>query len=366
MLRDLLQSTFGLKPDDIGACLSDLTKKHLGIEDVVIYLIDLDQVELRALGSPPGTDVLGVDGTEAGRAFRDVEPVVESHGSGRQLWLPIVDSAERVGVLGVVDDGTVPIEDWLVLASLVGELVVSKEGYGDVISNTRRRRPLSLAAELRWSLLPPLTFSSPALLISGILQPSDRVAGDAFDYSVGPREAIVGIFDAMGHDLSAAMLADMAIGGFRRARRQHRDPAAMLAEIDATISAQFPGGEFVTGQLVTIDTETGEVSVWTAGHPPPLVLAHDGEAAAIRVRPGLPLGLGPSRYERATVALAPGDAVLLLSDGVVEARSPAGEFFGWDRMVTGIQTPRCRGPSPGGPPPRDPGSGQVSGRRRPR
>ena len=66
MLRDLLQSTFGLKPDDIGGCLSDLTKKHLGIEDVVIYLVDLDQVELRALGSPPGTDVLAVDGTEAG------------------------------------------------------------------------------------------------------------------------------------------------------------------------------------------------------------------------------------------------------------------------------------------------------------
>ena len=49
-----IQSTFGLKPDDIGECLSALTKKHLGIEDVVIYLVDLDQVELRALGSPPG------------------------------------------------------------------------------------------------------------------------------------------------------------------------------------------------------------------------------------------------------------------------------------------------------------------------
>ena len=128
--------------------------------------------------------------------------MVESHDAGRQLWLPIVDSAERVGVLGVVDDGTVPIEDWLVLASLVGELVVSKEGYGDVISTTRRRR--TSFSRRRAALVAASAAHvqlTAALLISGILQPSDRVAGDAFDYSVGPREAIVGIFDAMGHDL---------------------------------------------------------------------------------------------------------------------------------------------------------------------
>ena len=338
MVRELLQSTFGLKPDDIGDCVSALTERHLGVPGVVIYLVDLDQVQLRVLGSPPGSDVLMVDGSPAGMAFRDVEPVVEQRDGGRRLWLPIVDSAERVGVLGVEDDGTVPITDWLVLTSLVGELVVSKEGYGDVISATRRRAPVSLAAELRWSLLPPLTFSSPGLLISGILQPSHRVAGDAFDYSVGPDGAVVGIFDAMGHDLPAALLADLAIGGFRRARHQHRDPADMLSDIDAVIDAQSHGSQFVTGQVLTLDTDTGEATIWTAGHPPPVLLPQQGEAAAIGVRPGLPLGLGPSTYERSTVALAPGDAMLLLSDGVFEARSPAGDFFGWERMVTHIHS----------------------------
>jgi hypothetical protein len=332
----LLQSTYGLKPDDIASCVSALTETYLGVPSVVIYLVDLDQVELRALGSPRGTDVLAVDGSSAGMAFRDVEPVVERRGGRRYLWLPIVDSAERVGVLGVEDDGSVPIADWLVLTSLVGELVVSKEGYGDVISATRRRAPVSLSAELRWSLLPPLTFSSPALLVSGILQPSHRVAGDAFDYSVGPREAIVGIFDAMGHDLSAAVLADLAIGGFRRARREHRDPDDMLSDIDTTIGAHLPEGQFVTGQVLTLDTETGEATIWTAGHPPPVLLPHIGDAAPIAVQPGVPLGLGPSSYKPTTVELAPGDAVLLLSDGVFEARSPAGEFFGWDRMVTHV------------------------------
>src|SRR5687767_4821373 len=71
VVRELLQSTFGLKPDDLGSCLAALTEKHLDVRDVVLYLVDLDQVELRPLGSPRGTDVQAVDSTPAGLAFRD-------------------------------------------------------------------------------------------------------------------------------------------------------------------------------------------------------------------------------------------------------------------------------------------------------
>jgi sigma-B regulation protein RsbU (phosphoserine phosphatase) len=68
-----------------------------------------------------------------------------------------------------------------------------------------------------------------------------------------------------------------------------------------------------------------------------VLLPMDGEPSVIDVRPGLPLGLGPSRYAETTVALSPGDTILLLSDGVFEARSPEGEFYGWDRMVAFAQ-----------------------------
>ena len=50
VVRALLQSTFGLKPDDIAGCLAALTDRHLGVDDVVLYLVDLDQVELRGAG----------------------------------------------------------------------------------------------------------------------------------------------------------------------------------------------------------------------------------------------------------------------------------------------------------------------------
>jgi hypothetical protein len=338
IVRELLQATFGLKPDDLESCVSELVARHLGVDDIDLLLVDLDQTELRQLGALPGSPGQSVDGSLAGLAFRDEAPVVEWDGARRRLWLPILDSAERVGVLAVVDDGSVPIDDWLVLTSLLGELVVSKEGYGDVISLTRRRADVSLAAELRWSLLPPLTFSSPQLCISGILQPSHVVAGDAFDYSIGPEETIVGIFDAMGHQLPAARLADLAIGGFRHARRHRSGPAATLEAVDATIMDQFPGCEFVTGQILTLDLESGRCRIHTAGHPAPVVLPMAGDAYEVDVVPGRPLGLGPSDYPESVVDLEPGDAILLLSDGVYEARSPDGTFYGLDRVMALART----------------------------
>ena len=338
VVRELLQATFGLKPDDIASCLSALVARHLGLEDVELLLVDLDQTELRKLGASPGSSGQSVDGTLAGLAFREEQPVVELDGERRRLWLPILDSAERVGVLAVVDDGSVPIDDWLVLTSLLGELIVSKEGYGDVISLTRRKGDVSLAAEMRWSLLPPLTFSSPQLCISGILQPSHVVAGDAFDYSIGPTETIVGIFDAMGHQLPAARLANVAVGGFRHARRHRRRPAEILEGIDEAITDQFPGYEFVTGQLLTLDLESGRARIHTAGHPAPVVLPMEGEPYEVDVEPGRPLGLGPSDYPESVVDLAPGDAILLLSDGVYEARSPDGAFYGRDRVTAMART----------------------------
>ena len=68
-------------------------------------------------------------------------------------------------------------------AGLVGHLVVIKGEYGDVFEFVRRRAPMSVAAELQWSLLPPLTFGTEGIVISGLLEPAYEVGGDSFDYA---------------------------------------------------------------------------------------------------------------------------------------------------------------------------------------
>lgn len=336
VIRDILEASFGLFPDDLAPMVFDRIRRHVaGVEDLVLLLVDLDQVELRELSPVGDRRTYPVDGTGPGLAFRQEVPVVDDRhqGPGRQLWLPVLDSAERLGVLGVVDDGTTEVRDWLALTSMIGELLIAKETYGDLIACTRRRKPVSLGAEMRWSMLPPLTFSSPQVCVSGLLQPSNLVAGDAFDYAVNSDQAIVGIFDAMGHDLLAARLANLTVGGFRNGRRSGLTPVETFEHTDAMITEQFGQARFCTALTVSLDLDDGTATVVTAGHPPPLLLRNDGCTEVVPVRPGRPLGLGPSTYEPTTVQLEPGEALLLLSDGVYESRSPAGEMFGLERTM---------------------------------
>ena len=83
--------------------------------------------------------------------------------------------------------------------------------YGDAIERTRRRKNLSIPAEMQWRLLPPLTFVSSRFSVAGILAPAEDVAGDSFDYAANGDLAQIAIIDAMGHGLEAALLAAVTI-----------------------------------------------------------------------------------------------------------------------------------------------------------
>lgn len=144
---------------------------------------------------------------------------------GTRIWVPILDSAERVGVLGaVVPDATLEtLRRWTMLSGLVGEMVVTKTRYGDALSIARRTRAVSLAAELRWNLLPPLTFTSPDVVVAGMLEPAYEIAGDTFDYAINGDRAHIGLFDAMGHGLEACRMANLAVGSYQHSRRTGAD-----------------------------------------------------------------------------------------------------------------------------------------------
>lgn len=331
-LRHLVRASYRMHPDAVTKSVAEAAE-HLGGRDVLILLADLDQVALRAL-TPVGPDPgpLVVDSTEAGRAFREEMPVTEATTTGRRLWVPVLDSAERLGVLGVVDDGTVSVEAWQDVAGFVGELLVSKQQYGDTVARTQRSRPMSLAAEMRWGLLPPLTFSCDDVAISGIVHPSHGIAGDAFDYAVTGRHARVGVFDAMGHGLEASRMANVAVGAYRNARRHGASMADSLVAMDEVIAAEFGDAKFVTAQVATIDLDDGVAHIANAGHPRPVVLRDGGEPEVVACDARRPTGLGFTPGEEAVVELRPNDALLLYTDGVSEARDGEGHEFGTHRL----------------------------------
>jgi serine phosphatase RsbU (regulator of sigma subunit) len=142
----------------------------------------------------------------------------------------------------------------------------------------------------------------------------------------------------MGHGLQAAQLAVLAVSAYRNARRGGRSLADTTAVIDTALASSFGGEAFTTAVLARLDTDDGTLTWVNAGHPPPLLLRDGKVVKQLVVSPHLPLGLGGNDPEATgpaigTEHLQPGDRVLLYTDGVVEARSPDGEFFGTDRLA---------------------------------
>src|SRR5205814_863075 len=106
---------------------------------------------------------------------------------GERLWVPIRDGVERVGVLLLAADSfdDALVEGCRLVATLLAQLLVSKLQYGDSLQRAQRRgHEMSLAAEVRWMILPPLSFATGRLSIACSLEPAYDVAGDAFDYAM--------------------------------------------------------------------------------------------------------------------------------------------------------------------------------------
>jgi len=336
VLGSLLEVGHELAPDDLSAAVG-AHLGALGMTEVGVWLVDLDQRRLMALpaGGEAAPAPLDIDATPAGRAFRTKQVVVEpAPAGGVRVWVPLVDGSDRLGTLGltVAEADDVTMSRARHLASVTAALVVSKSAYGDNLVLVRRTREMDLAAEMRWSMLPPLTFTNDRVALAGMLEPAYEIAGDAFDYAVNGDIAHLAIVDAMGHGLEASRMANLAVGSYRHSRRHGLDLVETFTAMDEVVAEQFGPERFVTGQLVRLDLVTGRMRWVNAGHPHPMLWRQGQAAGSLRCETSLPLGLGFVPAEVADVSLEPGDSVLFLTDGVVEARSPEGEFFGRTRL----------------------------------
>src|SRR4051795_5449775 len=327
--------------------------RSLGAREAVIYLADYEQVTLLPLPGDgvPQRQELAIEGTMAGRAFHRVEVVTSSAtGGSYRLWVPLLNGVERLGVVEVVlpAESTPDLqEDLRALFSLVAELVVTKDAYGDVFARLRRRKAFSLAAEIQWELLPPLTFGTERVVITGGLEPAYDIGGDTFDYAVNGDTADLLMLDSVGHGLPAAVLASVAVGAYRHARRTMVDLPEIAQEVNDAIAGQFGASQFATAVLARLDLDTGRLRWINAGHPAPLILRGSFLVRPPPCPPNRPLGLQDTKPDSCETRLEPGDRLLLYTDGITEARSPDGEFFGEQRLADFIATAVAAGdPAP--------------------
>ena len=336
-IRRLMDLRHRGRAEDLPAVLTSAAA-FLDAETANVLLIDYAQLSLCPLrGTDPGAArPETVDGTAPGRAFTTARAVWEED-SGR-LWLPLLHGSERLGVLELVVKaypGDEARPDLEVIAALVAELIISRRPYGDAVEHTRRRLPMQLAAEIIWNQLPPLTFAVDGTMVTAVLEPCYDVGGDAFDYAANGDVLHVGLFDTVGHGISASDLTTLTLNTYRNARRSGLSLADTYRSIDKWVRARHPGS-FVTALLAELDTVTGVYRRICAGHPAELFI-HDGRSMpALPTPTALPLGLGHmlSRGPRVTeLALDPGDTLVLYTDGITEARDTEGVLFGVERLT---------------------------------
>ncbi|GAA0932326.1 PP2C family protein-serine/threonine phosphatase [Virgisporangium aurantiacum] len=339
-LQRLVLGCTGVIPGELPR-LAEEAAADLGVTSMTMLVVDYAQTFLATFTTVAGTvggDVerIPIEGTLAGRAYALGE-MTESP-SGDRLYVPMIDCGHRIGVLEVVTTGSLDPADretCAAIATVLGHLITSRRLYGDAIERLRRGLPLQLATEIVWSLLPPLTLTTPEAEVTGILEPCYEVGGDGFDYAIGDGTLHVALFDAVGHGIAASAMTTMAINAYRNARRCGLDLPDTYRSIDKWLHARHPD-QFVTAVLAELDLASGVLRTISAGHPGGLLLRDGQRVKDLAAPTALPLGLSGlagTSPEIVEEALEPGDHVLFFTDGVIEARSADGEFFGQQRLV---------------------------------
>ncbi len=263
-----------------------------------------------------------------GGAFELFAPFLE-HGATAAV-VPIATAGELVAVLTVVSlDAERPIGEAALeaTASLAAHAVLA-------VDNARLyQQQRHFLEAMQHALLPRSLPDVAGLELGHAYESSARleVGGDVYDFlPLGETSLALILGDVTGHGVAAA--ADMAMAKFvfRSLAREREHPGALLVAANEVVAAEIEVGKFITMVCVVVDGATGAVRCASAGHPPPRVVRAGGveELGA----GGVALGIEPGQqYDEETTVLGPGDAVVLYTDGVVEARCE-GELFGVERL----------------------------------
>lgn len=331
-------------PDQLGAFLSGRVAVF-GMRDLSVYVTDFEQRRLLPIVGSTATASMDMDASAGGRSFTTARQVEEPMAGGVRLWSVVVDGAARLGVMSVtvesLDEEGRALADSL--AGVVAALLVTRGQCTDAYTSLRRSEKFSLAAEMQWDLLPPLSLDSGRVSVAGLIQPAYEVGGDSFDYAVNGDTLDFAVFDAMGHGLESSQLAHLAVTSYRHSRRSGLDLEATYLAMDSAIAARGHGEEYVTCVLGRLDLIGGRLTWINVGHPLPF-LVRDGDVVGnLSCEPTLPAGLGhgvdgdqvigDGVVEIAHDVLIRGDRLFFITDGVVDSHRPGGEDFGEERLI---------------------------------
>lgn len=227
-------------------------------------------------------------------------------------------------------------EDDLQALSAIANIAAAKIENVRLLEESLEKRRLEedmrIAAEIQTSLLPRGAPKLDGWELVGSNRPSRSVGGDYYDFGHRGDDVLLALGDVSGKGTGAALLMTV----LRAAVRAHwtdDSVSGAVREINRTVNENVPSGKFVTFFLGRLDPSGGGITYVNAGHNPPLLIRADGSLETL-TQGGMVLGMFDSvDYDEGTAELAPGDTLLIFSDGVTESWSEEGEEYGDERLI---------------------------------
>lgn len=285
------------------------------------------------------------------RPLEELARAAESIGMGR------IDGSATARVSAVLDEealrgGSVAIESvrgYVRRNDEVGRLaeafLVMRNSITHYIDHLRRttaakeriESELSIAREIQMSILPKIFPPFPhrdEFDLHAVIEPAKEVGGDFYDFMLlDERRVLFAIGDVSGKGVPAALFMAITRTLLKVVASHERSPHEMVAEMNGKLCDDNDSGMFVTFFLGVLDFTTGRVEYCNGGHNPPLVRRADGTLEYLKGAHGRALGaMDDSVYRSADTTLAPGDSILLYTDGVTEAMNFAHEQYTPERM----------------------------------
>ena len=276
-------------------------------------------------------------------------PAVQAlRAAGVRLVVPLVSQGELVGLLNLgprLSDGEYSTDDRSLLDTLsaqaapalrVAQLV--REQQAEARERERIEYEMRIARLIQQTLLPRELPPLPGWNVAAHYQPARAVGGDFYDFlrfADGRLGVIIG--DVTDKGVPAALVMATTRSVLRSAAQSAASPGIALQHANEQLCPDIPPNMFVTCFYAVLDPTSGRLRFANAGHDLPYH-RHDTTVTELHAR-GMPLGLMPDmRYEEGETVLAPGDSILLFSDGLVEAHNSRHEMFGFAHLADVLAT----------------------------
>jgi serine phosphatase RsbU (regulator of sigma subunit)/anti-sigma regulatory factor (Ser/Thr protein kinase) len=278
----------------------------------------------------------------------DSPALTELRAAGVKLAVPLVSQGELIGVLHLGprrSEQDYSTDDRKLIDNLaaqaapalrVGQLV--RQQQAEARTRQRFEQELEVARLIQQNFLPKQLPDLPGWQVAAYYRPAREVGGDFYDViplTDGQVGFVVGDVTDKGVPAALVMAATRSV--LRASAQRLIDPGVVLERVNEHLCPDMPAKMFVTCLYGVLEPATGRFRFANAGHDLPYVKTAEG-SVELRAR-GMPLGLMTGMaYEEKQAVLAPGDSLLLHSDGVVEAHDPHGQMFGFPRLKEAVAT----------------------------